>query len=67
MDLQPPAQVFATTLYDRHQPQQQLSFVFIPARSVSGNFLTQSRISSIRMRISSAPSRLHICRQHSLP
>jgi hypothetical protein len=33
MDLQPPAQVFSTTLYDRHQPQS-LSFVFVPARSM---------------------------------
>jgi hypothetical protein len=28
-----PAQVFSTTLYDRHQPQQQLSFVFVPTHS----------------------------------
>ena len=34
MVLQPPAQLFATTLYDRLQPQQ-LSFVFIPARSMA--------------------------------
>jgi hypothetical protein len=34
MNLQPPAQVFSTTLYDRHQPQS-LSFVFIPPRSLS--------------------------------
>jgi hypothetical protein len=34
MDLLPPAQVFSTTLYDRHQPQQQLSFVFVPTRSM---------------------------------
>lgn len=33
MNLQPPAQVFSTTLYDRHQPQS-ISFVFIPARSL---------------------------------
>jgi hypothetical protein len=32
--MQPPAQLFTTTLYDRHQPQQ-LSFVFIPARSLA--------------------------------
>src|SRR5436309_6863632 len=34
MDLLRPAQVFSTTLYDRHQPQQKLSFVFIPERSM---------------------------------
>lgn len=36
MDLLPPAQVFSTTLYDRHQPQS-LSFVFVPARSMQGS------------------------------
>jgi hypothetical protein len=36
MDLQPPAQVFATTLYDRHQPQS-LSFIFVPARSMKNS------------------------------
>jgi hypothetical protein len=40
MDLQPPAQLFATTLYDRHQPQQ-LSFVFIPARSMANGFVPE--------------------------
>jgi hypothetical protein len=38
MDLQPPAQLFSTTLYDRHHPQQ-LSFVFIPARSLKNGFV----------------------------
>jgi hypothetical protein len=40
MDLQPPAQLFATTLYDRHQPQQ-LSFVFIPARSMANGLVPE--------------------------
>jgi hypothetical protein len=40
MDLQPPAQVFSTTLYDRHQPKQ-LSFVFIPARSLTNGFVPE--------------------------
>jgi hypothetical protein len=39
MDLKPPAQIFSTTLYDRHQPQQQLSFVFIPTRSMLNQYL----------------------------
>jgi hypothetical protein len=34
MALQPPAQVFATTLYDREQPQSSLSFVFVPKDSI---------------------------------
>jgi hypothetical protein len=34
MELLPPAQLFSTTLYDRHQPQS-LSLVFIPTRSLA--------------------------------
>ena len=41
MDLQPPAQLFATTLYDRHQPSHQLSFVFIPARSIANGVVLE--------------------------
>jgi hypothetical protein len=40
MELQPPAQIFATTLHDRHQPQE-LSFVFIPARSMPDGFVPE--------------------------
>jgi len=29
MDLRSPAQLFSTTLYDRHQSQQPLSFLFL--------------------------------------
>jgi len=35
MNLNPPAQLYSTTLYDRHQPQQSFSFIFIPARSLT--------------------------------
>jgi hypothetical protein len=37
MNLEPPLQFFATTLRDRYQPQQSLSFVFLPARSLKNN------------------------------
>jgi hypothetical protein len=40
MKLEPPDQLFATTLYDRHQPQQ-LSFVFIPTRSMANRFVPE--------------------------
>ena len=40
MNLEPPDQLFATTLYDRHQPQQ-LSFVFIPTRSLANRFVPE--------------------------
>jgi|HubBroStandDraft_6_1064221.scaffolds.fasta_scaffold141264_2 hypothetical protein len=40
MNLEPPDQLFATTLYDRHQPQQ-LSFVFIPTRSMANRFVPE--------------------------
>ena len=46
MNLQPPAQLFATTLYDRHQTQQ-LSFVFIPARSMA-NGLVVTELNAIK-------------------
>jgi hypothetical protein len=36
MDLQPPAQVFSTTLCDRYQSQS-LSFTFVPARSMQNS------------------------------
>jgi len=42
MALQPPAQACATTLYDRHKPQQ-LSFVFIPTHSLAGNYVPDIR------------------------
>jgi len=38
MNLLAPAQLFSTTLYDRHQARQ-LSFVFIPARSFPNSFV----------------------------
>ena len=43
MNLEPPDQLFATTLYDRHQPQQ-LSFVFIPTRSMANRFVPESSV-----------------------
>ena len=47
MDFESPAQLFATTLYDRYQPRS-LSFVFLPKRSLTNGIVPQlDQLSSI--------------------
>jgi hypothetical protein len=64
MDLQLPAQVFSTTLYDRHQPQS-LSFVFIPTRSLADGISTD--LNSVKDILDPAANFFHTITPSYLP